>query len=188
MVGQGDFIITAELRPGRRRLRHLCRRFDINGAAIGGADEVQVMTFASAFTGTFRIRWDDDNNPLTPDLVTPPSPIQATPTRLPATSGRVSRPWRRLHRDGRRHPNARDRFHRRRCRQGRIAGLVNPPTSRQRPAPQPAPSPPRRRPKATAANSSSTIPQRQPDVSGCRHVRQRRCRHHLDLLRPSQTH
>ena len=46
------------------------RRFDITGAAIGGTNEVQVMTFDSAFTGTFKISWDADNNPATPDLVT----------------------------------------------------------------------------------------------------------------------
>ncbi len=46
------------------------RRFDITGAAIGGTSEVQVMAFDSAFTGTFKISWDADNNPATPDLVT----------------------------------------------------------------------------------------------------------------------
>ena len=39
------------------------RRFDFNGEDVGGTDEVQMMTFDSAFTGTFRISWDNDNNP-----------------------------------------------------------------------------------------------------------------------------
>ena len=46
------------------------RYFDITGAVIGGTNAVQVMAFNSAFTGSFKISWDADNNPATPDLVT----------------------------------------------------------------------------------------------------------------------
>ena len=48
------------------------QRYTPTGAVIGGTNEVQQIHFSDGFTGTFRLRWDDDNNPVTPDKLTGP--------------------------------------------------------------------------------------------------------------------
>ncbi len=71
MDAGGNFIITWQsLGQDGSGYGVYARRFDITGAVIGGTDEVQVIAFDTAFTGTFKLNWDNDNNPATPDLVT----------------------------------------------------------------------------------------------------------------------
>ena len=39
---------------------------------VGGIDEVQTINFINTWTGTFRLAFDHDGNPDTPDQVTAP--------------------------------------------------------------------------------------------------------------------
>ena len=70
---RGDFVITWESRTSITSSTGYdieAKRFSYAGNVMAGTDEEQSITFDTAFSGTFAIRWDDDNNPNTPDKVT----------------------------------------------------------------------------------------------------------------------
>ncbi|NLF09863.1 MAG: hypothetical protein GX594_18065, partial [Pirellulaceae bacterium] len=73
MDSDGDFIITWQsLGQDGSGWGVYAKRFSNTGEVVNGSDETQQITFTGGFTGTFRIRWDDDNNQATPDKVTAP--------------------------------------------------------------------------------------------------------------------
>ena len=69
----GDFVVTwqSNLQDGSG-FGIYAQTFSAEGEKLGGTDEIQDIYFMDGFTGTFRLSWDDDNNPLTPNKVTAP--------------------------------------------------------------------------------------------------------------------
>ena len=70
---RGDFVITWESRTAITSSTGYdidAEEFSAAGNVLNGTDDEQSIVFDPAFSGSFRIRWDDDNNPNTPDKVT----------------------------------------------------------------------------------------------------------------------
>ncbi len=73
MDSDGDFIITWQSNDQDGSGYGIyAQRYFSSGAAVGGASEIQEIDFIDDFTGTFKLRWDHDNNPATSDRVTAP--------------------------------------------------------------------------------------------------------------------
>ncbi len=67
----GDFVVTWQsLDQDGSGYGIYAQRYSNTGEIVNGADEMQQITFTGGFTGTFKIRWDDDDNPATADKVT----------------------------------------------------------------------------------------------------------------------
>ncbi|MEN6450154.1 MAG: trypsin-like serine protease, partial [Thermoguttaceae bacterium] len=73
MDAQGDFVITwqSENQDGGGYGVY-AQAYNSAGQIVGGTDEIQAIDFTGGFTGTFVLRWDDDNDQFTPDKVTAP--------------------------------------------------------------------------------------------------------------------
>ena len=73
MDAQGDFVITWQSHGQDGSGSGIyAQAYNASGETVNGTDEIQAIDFVNGFTGTFRLRWDNDNNPATPDLVTAP--------------------------------------------------------------------------------------------------------------------
>ncbi len=71
MDAQGNFVITWQSNEQDGDLFGIyAQAYNAEGRVVGGVDEVQAIEFTKGFTGSFKLRWDHDNNPLTPDKVT----------------------------------------------------------------------------------------------------------------------
>jgi hypothetical protein len=71
MDADGDFVITWQsFEQDGSGWGVYAQRYLPNGTAIGGNDEIQAIEFVDGFTGSFRLRWDDDDNQFTPDKIT----------------------------------------------------------------------------------------------------------------------
>ena len=67
----GDFVITWQsLGQDGSGYGVYAKRFSNTGEVVNGSDETQEISFTGGFTGTFKIRWDHDDNTATPDKVT----------------------------------------------------------------------------------------------------------------------
>ncbi|MEN6459328.1 MAG: hypothetical protein ABFC63_10400 [Thermoguttaceae bacterium] len=71
MDAEGDFVITwqSEDQDGSGYGIY-AQAYNANGKIVGGTNEVQAIDFTNGFTGSFVIRWDDDNDSTTADKVT----------------------------------------------------------------------------------------------------------------------
>ena len=91
MDAQGDFVITWQSNnQDGSGYGVYAQAYNAAGEAVGGTDEVQAIDFTGGFTGTFKLRWDNDNNPATPDLVS--APITFTGNVVRAADGRSKTP------------------------------------------------------------------------------------------------
>ncbi len=78
----GDFVITWQSQnQDGSGYGIYAQAYNAAGNPVGGVDEIQAIDFTSGFTGTFRLRWDDDNNPATPDKVTAADHVSAATPR-----------------------------------------------------------------------------------------------------------
>ena len=77
----GDFVVTWQSNDPAADLEGRARdddgygiyaqRFSPSGRRLGGADEVQVLTFVGSPVGTFTLFWDGDDDPSTPNVTAP---------------------------------------------------------------------------------------------------------------------
>ncbi len=73
MDAQGDFVITWQsLNQDGSGYGIYAQVYNALGSAVGGTNETQAIDFSNGFAGTFRLRWDNDDNSATPDLVSAP--------------------------------------------------------------------------------------------------------------------
>jgi len=73
MDAEGDFVITWQsLGEDGSGYGIYSQAYNALGSAVGGTNEEQAIDFLNGFAGTFRIRWDNDNNSATPDLISAP--------------------------------------------------------------------------------------------------------------------
>ncbi len=80
MDASGDFVVAWQSLQANDQTANkddsgygiYAQRFNSAGQRLGGANEIQTISFVDNWTGTFRLHWDNDNNPLTADLVTAP--------------------------------------------------------------------------------------------------------------------
>ena len=73
MDAAGDFVITWQSNnQDGSGYGVYAQAYNAAGQAVGGANEVQAIDFIDGFTGTFKLRWDNDDNPATPDMVSAP--------------------------------------------------------------------------------------------------------------------
>ncbi len=71
MDAEGNFVVTWQSRnQDGSGYGIYAKRYSVAAQPIDGADSVQSITFDSDFTGTFALRWDNDSNVATPDLIT----------------------------------------------------------------------------------------------------------------------
>ncbi len=89
---RGDFIVTWQSRTAITSgsgYDIYAERYSYDGNVLAGTDEEQSIVFDSRFTGTFNIRWDDDNDPNTPGQGDQPrSAIRRAPLPPPPTCRR----------------------------------------------------------------------------------------------------
>lgn len=86
MDAEGDFVITWQSQDqDGSGFGVYAQAYNASGSPVGGVSEIQAIDFSGGFTGTFRLRWDDDNNPATPDKVT--APISFTGNAASAVAG-----------------------------------------------------------------------------------------------------
>ncbi|MBN1394651.1 MAG: trypsin-like serine protease, partial [Pirellulales bacterium] len=73
MDADGDFIITwqSNLQDGSGYGVY-AQTYSAEGDALAGTNEVQTLFLVGGFEGTFRLSWDDDDDPATAPLITAP--------------------------------------------------------------------------------------------------------------------
>lgn len=77
MDAEGDFVITWQsYAQDESGYGIYAQRYSPAGDPMGGLSEVQALTFVNRPAGTFRLAFDHDNDPGTPDRLTDPIPFR----------------------------------------------------------------------------------------------------------------